>query len=89
MQVGGIQSGSTGLVASIAKASGFAYYDPRDTNQDGVVSATESLAYSLRHPDWGAQRTPASNQSQFERYAQNGILKDLGHTHSGLWNLYA
>lgn len=51
MQVGGVQTSSTTLAASSAKRSGFAYYDPKDINQDGVVSSVELLTYSLRHPE--------------------------------------
>lgn len=47
MQIGGIQSASTTSGPSALKALA---YDPRDTNQDGVVSAAEDQAYALRHP---------------------------------------
>lgn len=59
MQIGGIQGGSANLASrptSAAKAtkSSPAYTDPADTNQDGFVSAGESLTYSLKHPKVGS-----------------------------------
>jgi len=47
MQISGIQRAPAGLATTVVKA----YYDPRDTNQDGIVSAAEELAYSLKHPE--------------------------------------
>jgi hypothetical protein len=55
MQVGSVQSvlGTPGLqtpkVPILFATRG--YYDPKDTNQDGVVTAAENLAYSLKHPE--------------------------------------
>ncbi|WP_291272969.1 hypothetical protein [Geothrix sp.] len=47
MQISGIQTASTTSGTTALKALA---YDPRDTNQDGVVSAAEDQAYTLRHP---------------------------------------
>jgi hypothetical protein len=40
--------GTAGVAGTTKKM--LAYYDPRDTNQDGVVSPAESFNYDLLHP---------------------------------------
>ena len=70
MQIGGIQSGSTGLAPAASKVTRLGYYDPKDTNQDGVVSFLEELAYSLKH--LGSQTSALSNNSASSQYGQNG-----------------
>ncbi|WP_306590829.1 hypothetical protein [Geothrix sp. 21YS21S-4] len=57
MQVGSVQSG---VVAQAFKAWSSAFYDPKDTNQDGIVSVSEDLAYILEHPLQQALGSPAS-----------------------------
>ncbi|HWQ10872.1 MAG TPA: hypothetical protein VN436_17245 [Holophaga sp.] len=47
MQISGVQGVSSQLVT---KASGTTSYDPRDTNKDGIVSATEAQVYAWQHP---------------------------------------
>ena len=82
MQVGGIQSGSAALATAVSKVS-TGYFDPKDTNQDGVVSAAEELAYSLEHPELAAQ---ASSLSQ---YTQSGTLSAGTQGASSSFSLYA
>jgi hypothetical protein len=53
MQIGSIQSSAQtpwAQVTAPAKTSAFTTYDPADTNEDGVVSPAELLAYRLSHP---------------------------------------
>ena len=71
MQVGSVQSGPGSLVIQTAKAakSNFAYYDPADTNHDGVVSAAEELAYSLSHPLLSFLNTPPSGAASLTTQA--------------------
>ena len=82
MQVGGVQNGSTGLASAVSKVS-ITYFDPRDTNQDGIVSAAEELAYSLQHPEMTAQIAPIN------QYTQIGTLSAVGQTSNSSLNLYA
>jgi len=54
MPIGSIQDGPSNLVTlstKASKASPFAYFDPRDANQNGVVSVVEERAYTLKHPE--------------------------------------
>lgn len=58
MQVGSVQSAQSPFpnpALQPAKASNAraraVYTDPRDTNQDGIVSPAEALAYALKHPE--------------------------------------
>jgi len=44
-------TGSTKSASENSSSSSSTSTDPRDLNGDGVVSAAESLIYSLRHPD--------------------------------------
>lgn len=63
MQVGSVQAKTTNLLpqsAQPARTSSFAYYDPADTNKDGIVSGAEALAYSLAHPQLGAHKAASS-----------------------------
>lgn len=83
MQVGGIQSISSGV--SVAKASSTASYDPRDTNQDGVVSATEALVYALEHPELAA----TANAASFSQYDSAGALATAGAGKSTQLDQYA
>ncbi len=82
MQIGSIQAGTQTAAlptAKTAKASLPVAYDPADTNQDGVVSPAEALAYALRHPELerskeaGAQYTKQGTASNAFS-AQNGLL---------------
>jgi hypothetical protein len=100
MQIGSIQGGSANLTiqqaqpAKAAKASPLAYYDPADTNQDGVVSAAEALAYSLEHPELAilkaanaASTNGAGNLSA--QYTQNGTVNPAAQTRNGFLDLNA
>lgn len=49
MAIGGIQGSPMGAAALPTRVSS-AYYDPKDTNQDGFVSPAEARAYALKHP---------------------------------------
>lgn len=79
MAVGAIQGGSAAL-ATVPKVSN-TYFDPKDTNQDGIVSASEELAYALQHPEQGAETTPLT------QYTQSGVLNTAGPTSSGAMDL--
>ena len=79
MAVGAIQGGSAAF-ATVPKASN-TYFDPKDTNQDGIVSASEELAYALQHPEQGAETTPLT------QYTQSGALNAAGQTPSSALNL--
>lgn len=81
MQVGAIQ-GSLATPSVVSKVSNVAF-DPKDTNQDGIVSASEELAYALRHPEQGVEATPLT------RYTQSGALDAQGQPSSGALNLLA
>lgn len=48
MATGGIQGVATGWNATSALTA--AYDDPKDANQDGIVTPAEELAYSQEHP---------------------------------------
>jgi hypothetical protein len=48
------------------------YTDPRDTNQDGIVSPAEALAYALKHPELApAKHTQAATP---QPYTAKGTL---------------
>ncbi len=69
MQTGIVQSG---VVSQAFKPWSSAFYDPKDTNHDGIVSVSEDLAYILEHPlqqgleslapGGSLQATPAGNE---------------------------
>ena len=78
MQIGAIQGSSAAQLlqtptTTTTKASALAYYDPADTNQDGVVSAAERLAYDLNHPNLTTLAT-ATTQPVATGYTQRGTL---------------
>ncbi|MBP1771904.1 MAG: hypothetical protein H6P99_1067 [Holophagaceae bacterium] len=50
MAISGIQGVATGWNAVATSALQAAYYDPKDANQDGIVTPAEALAYSQKHP---------------------------------------
>jgi hypothetical protein len=99
VQLGGIQNSALNTASGVTRSSGFAYYDPRDTNQDGVVSPGEANAYSLAHPEWEALtrlRTAGTLQDQtmasnafLDQYTLKGALNRAGKTTSGLFDGYA
>ena len=86
MQISGIQSGSTASAlastSAVSKASSVVF-DPKDTNEDGIVSASEELAYALQHP------TSVAQTSSMSQYNQSGGLSVSGTTASGSLNLFA
>lgn len=87
MQVSSVQSGSTGSAAAVSKAKSAVYFDPKDTNQDGVVSFAEELAYSLKYLDNQASSTTSS--SSLSQYGQSGSLNASGLTTKSSVNTYA
>jgi hypothetical protein len=101
MQIGSVQSGSLNLGAQASKASqasSLAYYDPKDTNKDGVVSAAEELAYSQKHPEVEVLkrlRTPSSHSNQKSAsaslawYTTKGTKSTTSQAVSGALDLYA
>ncbi len=79
MAIGAIQGGTAAL-ATVPKVPN-AYFDPKDTNQDGVVSASEELAYALQHPEQAVEATPMA------QYTQNGAVNAGGPAPGGALNL--
>jgi len=86
MQIGSVQQGSLGLAypASLGAVNPMAvdatYYDPRDTNRDGIISAVEARAYALTHPQALASAGAVSSASALRSKASiQGYLdpKDL------------
>ena len=65
MQIGSVQAKPTSLLIQPAKTANRGYYDPADTNKDGVVSAAEALDYALTHPQLSAHKAAntASNRT--------------------------
>ena len=84
MQVGSVPCRSPGLDCVTPKATSSTPFDPKDTNQDGVVSETEAIAYELKHSTLQDQSLPAWSQ-----YTQNGTTDALGKTPNGALNLMA
>ncbi len=63
---GGTQAASDSSSSDSSSSSSSAkIYDPRDTNQDGVVSAQEALKYALTHPD-DESEDPTTSASQLQ-----------------------
>jgi hypothetical protein len=60
MQVGSVQAKTTSLIIQPAKKADRGYYDPADTNKDGVVSSAEALAYSLTHPQFSTHKAAST-----------------------------
>ena len=79
MAIGAIQ-GSSATQSVVSKVS-YVAFDPKDTNQDGIVSASEELAYALRHPEQGLEATSLT------RYTQGGALDAPVQPSSGGLNL--
>jgi hypothetical protein len=73
---GGVSSASSS--SSTSGSSTSLVYDVRDTNQDGVVSSQEELAYEAKHPNAAVKtQNSASGNSQFQnainQYQQSGL----------------
>jgi hypothetical protein len=86
------------LTSKAARTSGGGYVDPEDTNQDGVVSATEALVYSLKHPETALaqklqapSRNPGSTSAQtaWARYTAKGTSNTGSPSLAGSLDLYA
>jgi hypothetical protein len=100
MQIGSIHSDLAGLGFTVVKpkTSAFAYYDPRDTNRNGIVSAEEDYLYSLNHPMAEALKrlkAPASTQTSssvnhnaLSSYSRQGTLNASGWTTQSLIDTY-
>jgi hypothetical protein len=101
MQIGSVQSGSLNLggqSSQASKVSSFAYYDPKDTNKDGVISATEELAYSQKHPEVeilkrlrtaSTHNTQNSVNASFASYTTKGAKSTTSLAANGALDLYA
>lgn len=87
MQVSSVQGSSTGFASAVAQLSSAIRYDPKDTNQDGVVSAAEELAYALKHPELGTQS--ASSGTFLSQYSPNGTVNASGSNLSSAFDTYA
>lgn len=83
MQIGGVQGASNNVAALASKAASSSYFDPKDTNQDGVVSALEELAYSQANPDRSSMGPTAS------LYTLGGTDRPTGNATGTTLNLYA
>jgi hypothetical protein len=58
-------SASTSSASSASSTSSTSLaYDPRDTNQDGIVSMQEELAYTINHPTEETQESSEVSESQ-------------------------
>jgi hypothetical protein len=58
------QTGETKSGSGSKSSSSSTSTDPRDLNGDGVVSAAESLIYSMRHPDLSKKDSDGSKASE-------------------------
>jgi hypothetical protein len=67
--------GSASSSSSSSSSTESLKYDKRDTNQDGVVSAEEALAYELKHPNETKEDQSSASASQtqtaLKAYQQN------------------
>lgn len=90
MQVGSTQGGPVGMASAITKAPSAASYDPKDTNRDGVVSASEEMADLLKQPVVKIQEsTAAANNLALGQYGQSGAMNASTNAASGLVDGYA
>jgi hypothetical protein len=104
MQVGSIQAKTTSLIIQPAKTANRGYYDPADTNKDGIVSAAEALAYALTHPQLNAHKAansapahttqvsavhPPPAYTQPSAYTQHAITNRTTQTQHGFLDLKA
>jgi hypothetical protein len=79
---GGDGGGGVSSMSSTSGSSTSLTYDVRDTNQDGVVSPQEILAYEAKHPstETNSQNLNPSNsqyQNAINQYQQNAMSKGL------------
>jgi hypothetical protein len=86
------------LIVQPAKKADRGYYDPADTNKDGVVSAAEAMAYALTHPQLSAHKaanaasTRAAQSSTIHpppAYTQRATTNKSTQAQHGLWDLKA
>jgi len=87
MQISSVQGSSTSFASAVAQLSSAIRYDPKDTNQDGVVSAAEELAYALRHPEPETQS--ASSGALLSQYSPSGAVNASGGNLSSAFDTYA
>lgn len=68
-------AGSSGAAPSSSSTS--QTFDPMDTNQDGVVSLQEEMAYALAHPDPGKSMASQSGSplSSYNAAGMGGVQK--------------
>jgi hypothetical protein len=97
MAIGSVQPKTTPLIVQPTKTANRGYYDPADTNKDGIVSAAESLAYSLTHPQLSAHkatntaatRTQSSAAHLTPVYTQRATTNRTASSQHGLLDLKA
>lgn len=92
MQAGVLQLISGNTATTVAKRSGITFADPKDLNQDGVVSASERLTYSLRHPTLSTAKravAPEKSSTPLFQYTQKGTLNSREKPTSKLFDMYA
>lgn len=87
MQVNSVQGSSTSFASAVAQLSSAIRYDPKDTNQDGVVSAAEELAYALKHLESGTQS--GASGAFLSQYTPNGAVNASGSGLSSSFDTYA
>ncbi len=73
-ETSGTSSGSTQVVTTTEGSAVSEYYDPADTNKDGVVSTQEEMKYYNKHPEKAAQRQTTNSAGQ--NYTRQGLMVD-------------
>lgn len=92
MQAGVLQLISGNTATTPAKRPGSRFPDPQDLDQNGVVSVSERLTYSLRHPTLNtAKRAVAAEKTSAPlfQYTQKGTLNSREKPTSKLFDMYA
>lgn len=82
---GGASQTSSAGNSSSSTSSASAVYDPRDLNQDGIVTYAEEMQYALTHP-LAAQQSQSSSAQSYNQQGQ--ITNTAGATQSNI-NVYA
>ena len=59
MQISSIQGSTASPASSRPRVSSMAYFDPKDANQDGIISPMEVYTYSLDHYDQNGALKPS------------------------------
>ncbi len=89
MAIGAIQGGAANPMATLAAAAKVTSFDPRDTNQDGVVSPAEELAWLLTHTNKPVPNTPTPGDPTLAQYGASGTITALAGMVGSTLNLQA